>query len=209
MRFLMWLIIFCLSAYAIWQFYAAWRLGEGAASATHKFWESGGEEPGCWSDGEVGRAATDAGMDDGYEMQDEHAPIDAGNDSFVETYSYARQRADTDLSQYDAPPAASAEDSPAVLEIRQLRQDIMAMRSNISMQRDHIDNLERTLRELKEQVETLQVGSHMSPEYNEALVLARKGMEVDAIAERCGISVAEAELVQSLTQQHQSQKTGV
>ena len=37
-----------------------------------------------------------------------------------------------------------------------------------------------------------------SPEYGEALVLARRGLGVEDIAARCGITRAEAELVVSL-----------
>jgi hypothetical protein len=37
-----------------------------------------------------------------------------------------------------------------------------------------------------------------SPEYSEALALARRGLAVDEIAGRCGITRAEAELVAAL-----------
>lgn len=45
-----------------------------------------------------------------------------------------------------------------------------------------------------------------SPEYDEALVFARRGLDVEAIAERCGITVAEAALVRALAQGEKGQK---
>jgi len=68
------------------------------------------------------------------------------------------------------------------------------------------DGLEAELNELRTQVTYLQeeVGKlkaarTVSPQYGEAVALAQQGLDVAIIAERCDISVAEAELVRALS----------
>ena len=51
---------------------------------------------------------------------------------------------------------------------------------------------------LKEKVSLLEAARNVSPQYGEAVALAQKGMAAPQIAERCGISVAEAEMVCAL-----------
>lgn len=84
------------------------------------------------------------------------------------------------------------------LEVRQLRRDIVQLRSELADQRREAERLGAEQRALKDQMESTLASHGISPEYNEALVFARRGMDVGTIAERCGISVAEAELVHSL-----------
>ncbi|HNQ56956.1 MAG: DUF2802 domain-containing protein [Burkholderiales bacterium] len=52
---------------------------------------------------------------------------------------------------------------------------------------------------LKEKVSLLEAARNVSPQYGEAVALAQKGMAAPQIAERCGISVAEAEMVCALS----------
>ena len=52
---------------------------------------------------------------------------------------------------------------------------------------------------LKERVSLLEGARNGSPQYGEAVALAQKGMAAPQIAERCGISVAEAEMVCALS----------
>lgn len=85
------------------------------------------------------------------------------------------------------------------LELRQLRQDIARLQAQHAVQQREMADLNDALTALREQFEANLAGQGVSPEYNEALVFARRGLEADAIAERCGISVAEAELVRSMT----------
>ncbi|THF60233.1 DUF2802 domain-containing protein [Pseudothauera rhizosphaerae] len=102
---------------------------------------------------------------------------------------------------------AKAESAPAPqsdlfqqeLETQQLRRDIARLQAQHAVQQGEIAELRDGLRVLREQLEAGLAGQGVSPEYDEALVFARRGLEADAIAERCGISVAEAELVRSMT----------
>lgn len=86
------------------------------------------------------------------------------------------------------------------LEVQQLRHELARMQGDFLSQREHVARLEEGLVMLREQLESAVASQGVSPEYNEALVFARRGLAVDTIAERCGISVAEAELVRSLAQ---------
>lgn len=101
-----------------------------------------------------------------------------------------------------APSAGDAASRPErfrlELEVRQLRRDVARQQTELAELRRQFDELGATLRAQKEQVDASLASHGASPEYNEALVFARRGLDVEAIAERCGITVAEAELVQSL-----------
>lgn len=93
---------------------------------------------------------------------------------------------------------SSADAFQLELEVRQLRRDIVQLRAELAEQRREVERLGTEQRALKDQMESTLASHGISPEYNEALVFARRGMDVGMIAERCGISVAEAELVHSL-----------
>lgn len=105
------------------------------------------------------------------------------------------------VSYYDG--YDSTEEPPAfeaALENSALRQEIDALRGEVAQQRDEMSALSRGIDALREQIESVSAAQGISPEYNEALVCARRGLDVEAIAERCGISVAEAELVRSMAE---------
>lgn len=52
---------------------------------------------------------------------------------------------------------------------------------------------------LKDEVALLKAARNVSPQYGEAVAMAQKGLAAQQIAERCGISVAEAEMVCALS----------
>jgi hypothetical protein len=51
---------------------------------------------------------------------------------------------------------------------------------------------------MREEIEQLKAARNVSPLYNEALNMAQHGLNAEGIASRCGISIAEAELVAAL-----------
>ncbi|MCB1888532.1 MAG: DUF2802 domain-containing protein [Rhodocyclaceae bacterium] len=92
-----------------------------------------------------------------------------------------------------------AEHERADLELQQLRRDVAQLRTEQeSLRRDNLSLTER-LAELGDGLAAVQASQHVSPQYGEAVMLARRGLQSEAIAERCGISVAEAALVRSLS----------
>lgn len=107
---------------------------------------------------------------------------------------------------YDAgrpvPAPAGADAAPDAfqheLEVRQLRRELEQQGSALAELRRELDAIREQLRARTDQAEVAVVPHGASPEYNEALVFARRGLDAETIAERCGITVAEAELVQSL-----------
>lgn len=124
---------------------------------------------------------------------------------------------DTDVFVFDARPrppsspwvasAAPTTDSAAAaggdafqptLELQQLRRELAQLRAELAEQREQFDVLRADLRTMQEQLDATLASQGVSPEYNEALVFARRGLDAEAISERCGISMAEAELVRSL-----------
>lgn len=97
-------------------------------------------------------------------------------------------------AQGEAPPFQ------AELDIRSLRHEIDGLRDELAHQRAALVAVSQSVDGVRDQIESVTVAQGISPEYNEALVCARRGLDVEAIAERCGISVAEAELVRSLAE---------
>lgn len=84
------------------------------------------------------------------------------------------------------------------LELKQLRRELEQQRAEMAALRERLDATEAALHVQKENVEASLARQGVSPEYNEALLYAQRGLDVELIAERCGITVAEAQLVRSL-----------
>ena len=78
------------------------------------------------------------------------------------------------------------------------RQALQAQRDLVALQQDEIDRLVHDITALQDELERLREQPTSSPEYSEASVLAAQGLNAEMIAARCGISLAEAELVLSL-----------
>lgn len=122
----------------------------------------------------------------------------------------------------DAPPAAvaaAAEPRPALpeiplaemneLEIQQLRRDIGQLRTEQDFLRSELVAMRLDMNEIqgtlaRAEVQALQPQAPqqyvrpVSPQHSEAMLLAGRGVKAAQIADHCGISVAEAELVCAL-----------
>ena len=164
------LAIVVLAGYVGYQLYRVSRVGAGKGS-------TGTTVP-------APPAATDAAADNGGE----------DDDDFV----FERRAVPQATTPAPADTAPRPEAFQLELEVRQLRRDIAQQRSELAELRRLIDELAETVRVQKQQADASLTSHGASPEYNEALVFARRGLDVEAIAERCGITVAEAELVRSL-----------
>lgn len=132
-------------------------------------------------------------------------PVDADDDN---DYDYAPVPAATapaltPAPQPSPPPPVSPDVFAIELELQRLRRELGAVRAALDVQQEEIGALHETVRLLSEQPPALaqateQFDQNASPEYSEALVLARRGLSVEDISTRCGITRAEAELVVSL-----------
>ncbi|NML26627.1 DUF2802 domain-containing protein [Zoogloea dura] len=140
----------------------------------------------------------------------------------------ARADADATVAQTvlaAAPPApAAVEEAPAEpepesapedesvsrallneLEIQQLRRDVSQLqtesdflRRELAANRRDLDALRDAQQAVREQAPPVQYVRPVSPQHSEAMLLAGRGFDAAKIAEHCGISVAEAELVCAL-----------
>ena len=87
------------------------------------------------------------------------------------------------------------------LEIQRLRREKSDLHAMLETRQETITQLKHELTVLREQRDKALVGQEMAPQYNEALLFARRGLTADVIAERCDISVAEAALVKAMMAQ--------
>ncbi len=62
-----------------------------------------------------------------------------------------------------------------------------------------LEGVRRELAELREEVGRLKASRQTAPHYTEAMTLAQGGADAQSVAARCGISLAEAELVLALS----------
>lgn len=68
----------------------------------------------------------------------------------------------------------------------------------MALQQTEIDRLVEDITALRDELDNQVSSVASSPEYSEAMVLAAQGLNAEMIAERCGITLAEAELVLAL-----------
>lgn len=96
-------------------------------------------------------------------------------------------------------PAADPGFAALLGETRQRQQESQS--AEVSALRAEIETLRETLAAMQDEVERLKAANNVSPLYNEAVGLAQHGIDAEGIAARCGISIAEAQLVAALSSQ--------
>ena len=94
-------------------------------------------------------------------------------------------------------PAQDAESADAS-EISQFGEQLF--RSSVEAE---LERMRGEVSGLKETIAQLKAARRVSPQYNEAMALAQRGMDKQNIAEECGISIGEAELVLALSRNKQ------
>lgn len=189
MREIIWVIIVVLFSYVVFELYRVLRLGRRSPGGTGKRAAK-----------QAARGAAPAKPDEydenGEDEEDDGLFVfDARPQPLPVPGAPGANNANNASPWSEAPPGDTFQ---WALEIQQLRRDVAQLRGELAVQRERVDNVEATVVPLKEQLEVAVASQGISPEYNEALVFARRGLDVEVISERCGISVAEAELVRSL-----------
>jgi hypothetical protein len=180
-RELVWLLIAALLAYGGWQFLRALAAGRRQSAPP---------------------ASAAAGSDDDEDGDDEdddfdYAPLPAARPAPAAAAApVSAPAAVAARAESSAPPAGDV--FQIELELRRVRREMAALRAAIDVQQQEIGSLHGALAALGKKVESGVGLPSASPEYNEALVFARRGLSAEAIAERCGITVAEAALVHAL-----------
>ncbi|MCK9259770.1 MAG: DUF2802 domain-containing protein [Azoarcus sp.] len=180
-RQLVWALIAALLIYGGWQLLRALLAGRGRVAVVAP---SGAASA---ADG-----ASDAAQDDEDDSDFNYAPVPAASVAPA-------------VSPQPAAPAAEGPDAFAVeLELQRLRREVGSLRAALDVQQGEIGVLHETVQRLMDAAPVVSsavedgAGQNASPEYSEALVLARRGLSVEEVSERCGITRAEAELVVSL-----------
>ena len=206
----LWLIGLALVCYSVWQFFRALRAPSSSAAVP----------PGAASRAETEspRAGGDtAVLSGGPDMQpisrnpEAGAQAEAedeteGEDTFDDYAPLPGLRLGPDPARVQEPserlPVQSGVVQPDVFQMEldnsRLRQALQAQRDLVALQQDEIDRLVHDITELQDELARVREQPTSSPEYSEALVLAAQGLNAEMIAARCGISLAEAELVLSL-----------
>ncbi len=193
----LWLIGLALAGYAAWQFVRALRApraGTGEAA--------GAREPGDARGGKGG-AALGSSMRPTASAATAAAPArEDEDDAFLDYAPLPGPQGDVPLAAETAPPAPAQPDVFQLeLENSRLRQALQAQRDLVELQQHEIDRLVADITTLQDELDRLREQPTSSPEYAEALVLAAQGLNAEMIASRCGITLAEAELVLSLARQ--------
>ncbi|MER2554783.1 MAG: DUF2802 domain-containing protein [Thauera sp.] len=181
MREALWLLALLLAAYAAFEFLRALRLPRAEKKAAPEV-----TGPGPRTAAVPSAANDEADADDDF-LAYAPLPAAAGADSGPPAAAPAM-----------APPDHAAERFALELENSRLRQALQAQRDLVALQQGEIDRLVEDITALRDELERQSSGAASSPEYTEALVLAAQGLNAEMIAERCGISLAEAGLVLSL-----------
>ncbi len=118
--------------------------------------------------------------------------------------------------QSDIPAPENVKEAPLdsfaiELELQRLRLEISTLREMLEAQQKEIASLHAKARNqptapIEATIPSVTQEPDMSPEYDEALALARRGIMADVIASRCGITRAEADLVASLAARGRQRK---
>lgn len=95
-------------------------------------------------------------------------------------------------------PAREAAAEPESKEVPAFGEQLF--RSSVEAE---LEQLRGEVAGLKETIAQLKAARRVSPQYNEAMSLAQRGMDKQIIADECGISIGEAELVLALSRNKQ------
>ena len=104
----------------------------------------------------------------------------------------ADQRLDLYLDDTEDSKAAPAGDFAAQLTQKTMEAEVRQLREQLAESREEIQRM-------REEMDRLSAAQKVSPLYNEAMALAIRGVDAAGVAGRCGISIAEAELVVALS----------
>lgn len=106
-----------------------------------------------------------------------------------------KEAADSPPANRQPAPEAEAQDSSEAAQFRE-----QLFRSSVEAE---LERMRSEVAGLKETIAQLKAARRVSPQYNEAMSLAQRGMDKQSIADECGISIGEAELVLALSRNKQ------
>lgn len=112
-------------------------------------------------------------------------------------YGFSRSRPSlADIAAIDAqPPPADPQQTASVMPFGE-----QLFRSSVEAE---LQQLRSEIASIKESLAQMQASRRVSPQYNEAMQLAQRGMSAQGIADQCSISLGEAELIVALSRNKQ------
>lgn len=183
LRLILWGLVVILVLGSVWQFLRALRLGRAPMTVSRS---AAAAEPGD-------DAAGGDDDEDGFDYAPQLRPVSATIATPPEQVAPAQP------ARVPTPVVPAPEVFQLELEVRHLQRELEGQQELIALQRAQIEALHSELGGLHLQLADAVVAQpSTSPEYSEAMQLAGQGHDAQEIAARCGISVAEAGLVQSL-----------
>jgi hypothetical protein len=183
LRLILWGLVVILVLGSVWQFLRALRLGRAPMTVSRS---AAAAEPGD-------DAAGGDDDEDGFDYAPQLRPVSATIATPPEQVVPAQP------ALVPTPVVPAPEVFQLELEVRHLQRELEGQQELIALQRAQIEALHSELGGLHLQLADAVVAQpSTSPEYSEAMQLAGQGHDAQEIAARCGISVAEAGLVQSL-----------
>ena len=183
LRLILWGLVVILVLGSVWQFLRALRLGRAPMTISRS---AAAAEPGD-------DAAGGDDDEDGFDYAPQLRPVSATIATPPEQVAPAQP------ARVPTPVVPAPEVFQLELEVRHLQRELEGQQELIALQRAQIEALHSELGGLHLQLADAVVAQpSTSPEYSEAMQLAGQGHDAQEIAARCGISVAEAGLVQSL-----------
>ncbi|HEX5394284.1 MAG TPA: DUF2802 domain-containing protein [Rhodocyclaceae bacterium] len=105
------------------------------------------------------------------------------------------------VAENPAPEAATGRESSGGFDrmLNESQQRIVQSQAReLQLLQEEVRVLQQTQADMRDEIEQLKAARNVSPLYNEALNMAQHGLNAEGIASRCGISIAEAELVAAL-----------
>ena len=202
----LWLIGLALVGYSVWQFFRALRAPRSSAAVpTSGAGSAEIDAPRAGAAPPPGDLRTQP-IGQGVEAEAPSEVEDEDEDTFDDYAPLPGPQLGSDPTRAQGPserlPAQPGVVQPDVFQMEldnsRLRQALQAQRDLVALQQDEIDRLVHDITELQDELARVREQPTSSPEYSEALVLAAQGLNAEMIAARCGISLAEAELVLSL-----------
>ena len=128
------------------------------------------------------------------------------DEELAEVVTYSRPRAVGIETRDDARPSTMAADPGFAALLGETQNRNRAQERELETLRGEVATLRQGIETLQNELDRVKAAQAVSPLYNEAVGLAQHGIDAEGIATRCGISIAEAQLVEALSNKKRNRK---
>lgn len=128
------------------------------------------------------------------------------DEELAEVVTYSRPRAVGIETRDDTRPSTMAADPGFAALLGETQSRNRAQERELDTLRGEVATLRQGIETLQNELDRVKAAQAVSPLYNEAVGLAQHGIDAEGIASRCGISIAEAQLVEALSNKKRNRK---